>query len=137
MHKQTLMADTPATCAACCQVAEELTAKDVIRAHARDELGIDIDDMANPTQAAVVSLVAFTIGAALPLLAGSFISEVRRLAFFCLLLHALSGGATPSLLIRGPCYCLLLPSLSGRRHLHYSRGGGRASLPLPLLVLPC
>jgi hypothetical protein len=32
-------------------VAEELTAKDVIRAHARDELGIDLDDMANPLQA--------------------------------------------------------------------------------------
>ena len=27
------------------QVAEELTAHDVIRAHARDELGIDLDDM--------------------------------------------------------------------------------------------
>jgi hypothetical protein len=32
------------------QVAEELTAKDVIRAHARDELGIDIDELANPWQ---------------------------------------------------------------------------------------
>ena len=79
---------TSATCAACYQVAEELTAKDVIRAHARDELGIDIDDMSNPTQAAVVSLVAFTIGAALPLLAGSFISGVRRLACYCLFLPA-------------------------------------------------
>jgi hypothetical protein len=32
------------------QVAEELTAKDVVRAHARDELGIDIDELANPLQ---------------------------------------------------------------------------------------
>lgn len=32
------------------QVAEELTAKDVVRAHARDELGIDIDELANPFQ---------------------------------------------------------------------------------------
>ena len=65
-------------------MAEELTAKDVVRAHTRDELGIDIDNMANPTQAAVVSLIAFTIGAALPLLAGSFIAGVRQLACYCL-----------------------------------------------------
>ena len=32
------------------QVAEVLTEKDVIRAHARDELGIDIDELANPLQ---------------------------------------------------------------------------------------
>jgi hypothetical protein len=32
------------------QVAEELSAKDVIRAHARDELGIDMDELANPWQ---------------------------------------------------------------------------------------
>jgi len=33
------------------QVAEELTAKDVIKAHARDELGIDIDELSKPLQA--------------------------------------------------------------------------------------
>lgn len=32
------------------QVAAELTAKDVVRAHARDELGIDVDDLAKPVQ---------------------------------------------------------------------------------------
>ena len=32
------------------QVAEELTAKDAVRAHARDELGIDLDEMSNPLQ---------------------------------------------------------------------------------------
>jgi hypothetical protein len=57
------------------QVALELTAKDVIRAHARDELGIDLDDMANPLQAAIVSGFAFTLGALLPLAAGAFISD--------------------------------------------------------------
>ncbi len=35
----------------CTQVAEQLTEKDVIRSHARDELGIDLDDMSNPLQA--------------------------------------------------------------------------------------
>jgi hypothetical protein len=32
------------------EVARELTEKDVVRAHARDELGIDIDALANPFQ---------------------------------------------------------------------------------------
>ena len=45
------------------QVAEELTAKDVIRAHARDELGIDIDDLSNPFAAALSSACAFIVGA--------------------------------------------------------------------------
>ncbi len=44
------------------RVAEQLTEKDVIRAHARDELGIDIDELANPLQAGVVSALAFTAG---------------------------------------------------------------------------
>ena len=34
----------------CEQVAIALTKDDVVRAHARDELGIDIDDLANPWQ---------------------------------------------------------------------------------------
>ena len=55
------------------QVAIEFTEKDVIRAHARDELGIDIDDLANPLQACLASAFAFCIGAAIPLLAASFI----------------------------------------------------------------
>ncbi|EIE20116.1 DUF125-domain-containing protein, partial [Coccomyxa subellipsoidea C-169] len=59
------------------QVAEELTAKDVIRAHARDELGIDIDDMTNPYQAAASSALAFCIGAGLPLLAAAFIEDPK------------------------------------------------------------
>ncbi len=53
------------------QVAHELTEKDVIRAHARDELGIDIDDLANPLQASVAGAAAFVVGAAIPLLAGA------------------------------------------------------------------
>jgi VIT1/CCC1 family predicted Fe2+/Mn2+ transporter len=57
------------------QVAVALTEKDVIRAHARDELGIDVDDLANPLQAAVVSALCFTGGAALPLLSAIFIAS--------------------------------------------------------------
>lgn len=43
------------------QVAIELTEKDVIRAHARDELGIDIDDLSNPLKASVASALAFLV----------------------------------------------------------------------------
>ncbi len=58
------------------QVAEELTAHDVIRAHARDELGIDVDELQNPTQAAVVSAVACTLGAAIPLLSSRSLTSL-------------------------------------------------------------
>lgn len=57
------------------RVAEELTEHDVIRAHARDELGIDLDELSNPAQAALVSMGACTLGAAIPLLSGAFISD--------------------------------------------------------------
>ncbi|KAG2486703.1 hypothetical protein HYH03_014632 [Edaphochlamys debaryana] len=56
-------------------LTRELARQDVIRAHARDELGIDIDALANPTQAAIVSSLAFTAGALIPLLAGAFIHD--------------------------------------------------------------
>ncbi|WP_380166085.1 VIT family protein [Jannaschia sp. R86511] len=51
------------------QVAEELTAHDALRAHAEIELGIDGDSLVNPWHAAWASLMSFTLGALLPLLA--------------------------------------------------------------------
>lgn len=57
------------------QVAEHLTENDVIRAHARDELGIDLDELANPWQASIVSAICFSSGAAIPLLAGAFLAD--------------------------------------------------------------
>lgn len=50
------------------QVARELTAHDALRAHAEVELGIDPDDLTNPWHAAWASMLAFTVGALLPLL---------------------------------------------------------------------
>lgn len=50
-------------------VAAELTAHDALRAHAEIELGIDHDSLVDPWQAALASLVSFTLGALLPLLA--------------------------------------------------------------------
>jgi vacuolar iron transporter family protein len=50
-------------------VADELTERDVLRAHLDIELGIDADDLANPWTAAGSSAAAFSAGAALPLIA--------------------------------------------------------------------
>ncbi|MFI5807354.1 VIT family protein [Streptomyces sp. NPDC051561] len=49
--------------------AEQLTARDALRAHARVELNIDPDALTNPWHAAWASFIAFTVGALLPLLA--------------------------------------------------------------------
>lgn len=50
------------------QVAEELTAHSPLAAHARDELGLDVDDLARPSQAAWTSALSFSLGALVPLL---------------------------------------------------------------------
>ena len=47
-------------------VAKELSEKDALEAHVRDELGINEISQANPIQAALASGAAFTIGGALP-----------------------------------------------------------------------
>ncbi|GAA1217321.1 VIT family protein [Kitasatospora nipponensis] len=51
------------------EVAEQLTARDALGAHARVELGIDPAQIVNPWHAAWASCAAFTVGAVLPLLA--------------------------------------------------------------------
>jgi len=50
------------------QVAAQLTRKDALGAHARDELGISETVTAHPIQAAVVSAVTFAAGALIPLI---------------------------------------------------------------------
>src|SRR4051794_30717643 len=50
------------------RVAQELTAKDALAAHAEVELGIDPDDITKPWNAALASMLSFTLGALLPLL---------------------------------------------------------------------
>ena len=50
------------------QVAVELTEKDALAAHIRDELGINEISQANPIQAAMASGAAFSVGGILPLL---------------------------------------------------------------------
>ncbi len=50
------------------EVALALTDHDALAAHAEAELGIDTVDLANPWRAAWASMLAFTVGALLPLL---------------------------------------------------------------------
>lgn len=57
------------------QVAEELTAHDPLGAHARDELGLDLDDLARPAQAAWTSALSFTLGALVPLLVALLVTS--------------------------------------------------------------
>jgi len=55
------------------QVAIELTEKDVLGTHIREELGINELSQANPIQAAVASGASFTVGGILPLMVVLFI----------------------------------------------------------------
>jgi VIT1/CCC1 family predicted Fe2+/Mn2+ transporter len=89
------------------QVAEQLTAKDALEAHARDELGITELAEARPIQAAMSSAASFTVGAALPLAVVllaprenlAYSVSAASLAFLALLgmLAARAGGASPAM----------------------------------------
>ena len=61
------------------QVALELTDHDALAAHADAELGIDPDVLTNPWHAALASMLAFTVGALLPLLTITLLPESLRI----------------------------------------------------------
>ncbi|MFA5003698.1 MAG: VIT family protein [Candidatus Saccharimonadales bacterium] len=60
-------------------VARELTDTDAIKAHLEAELKLDEEDLTNPTHAAVASMLAFTVGALIPLLSVVFTTQNLRL----------------------------------------------------------
>lgn len=60
------------------KVARELTEHDALRAHADIEFGIDPDNLTNPWHAAWASMLAFTVGALLPLLVVAFVPDGVR-----------------------------------------------------------
>ncbi|PKH40207.1 VIT family protein [Nocardioides alpinus] len=60
-------------------VARELTEHDALRAHADIEFGIDPDNLTNPWHAAWASMIAFTVGALLPLLVVAFVPDGVRI----------------------------------------------------------
>lgn len=51
------------------QVAKALHDHDAVAAHARDELGIDHEDLSNPLQAGSASALSFAVGAIIPIFA--------------------------------------------------------------------
>lgn len=59
------------------QVAVQLTARDALGAHARDELGISETVTSHPIQAAVVSALTFAAGAAVPLIVAMLAPPAR------------------------------------------------------------
>lgn len=85
------------------QVAAQLTARDALSAHARDELGHSSSLAARPVQAALSSAASFAVGAALPLavtwlVPGDMLTawvSVTSLIFLALLgaVAARAGGA--------------------------------------------
>ncbi len=75
-------------------VAKELTEKDALAAHVRDELGINEISQANPIQAAFASGTAFIVGGLLPLLVVFFL-PLESMEYY------LYGFATIFLIILG------------------------------------
>jgi VIT1/CCC1 family predicted Fe2+/Mn2+ transporter len=75
-------------------VAEMLTQKDALAAHAREELGISEITAARPIQAALYSAVTFAVGAALPLV-------VTLLAPSALIMWAVSASSLVFLALLG------------------------------------
>jgi len=77
------------------QVAQQLHDHDAVAAHVRDELGIDHAALANPLQAAVASAIAFSIGAAVPIVAALIASSsagVWAITISALVALAISGA---------------------------------------------
>lgn len=79
------------------RVARELTDHDAFAAHAEAELGISPDELTSPWHAAIASAIAFTLGAALPLLAILLPPEPVRVPItFVVVLLALAITGTVS-----------------------------------------
>jgi VIT1/CCC1 family predicted Fe2+/Mn2+ transporter len=62
------------------QVAEQLSEQDQLVVHAREELGIVLDDLSRPVQASVVSALSFVAGAVLPVVVVALAPASARMA---------------------------------------------------------
>jgi VIT1/CCC1 family predicted Fe2+/Mn2+ transporter len=77
------------------QVAVQLTERDALGSHARDELGISETVTAHPIQAALVSAMTFAVGAVVPLLVAMLAPPAQIVPFVAiatLLSLAILGG---------------------------------------------
>ncbi|MGX7419444.1 VIT1/CCC1 transporter family protein [Carnobacterium gallinarum] len=86
------------------QVSQELMEKDALEAHSEAELGLKLNDYANPWQAALSSMISFSLGAILPLLAITLLPEsIRIYGTFLIVLVALAiTGYTSAYLGKAP-----------------------------------
>jgi len=83
-------------------VAVELTEHDVYAAHIDAQLGLDPDDLTNPSHAAISSGIAFTLGAILPILAIWLAPDgIRIPVTFVAVLLALAGTGSASAALGG------------------------------------
>src|SRR5262249_23726342 len=60
-------------------VAVQLTAHDALASHARDELGLDLESLARPVQAAVTSAVSFALRAPVPVICVGLAGQTLRI----------------------------------------------------------
>jgi len=82
------------------QVAVQLSEKDPLTAHARLELGIDPEALTNPWHAGISSMIAFTLGGLVPLLAflaSPHSAEVAVTALAVVLALAITGSVSARL----------------------------------------
>ncbi|EFJ06474.1 hypothetical protein SELMODRAFT_48764, partial [Selaginella moellendorffii] len=93
-----------------------------LKAHARDELGIDLDGLSNPMQAATASALAFSVGGAVPLLAGAFVGTYKYR------LTALLVSSTAALAAFGALGARLGGAAMGKAALRVTLGGWAAML---------
>jgi VIT1/CCC1 family predicted Fe2+/Mn2+ transporter len=110
------------------RVAEQLSAKDRLGAHLRDELGLEADALARPLQAAGISAVGFAFFALVPILAllvapgphrGAWIAGVSLCSLGVLgSIGARLGGARPLLgavrVTAGGGLAMLVTAIIGR-----------------------
>jgi vacuolar iron transporter family protein len=78
------------------RVALQLSARDALGAHLRDEFGFTIHGRARPAQAAMVSAASFALGAAMPIIAAAVASSGARIlsiAMVALVMLAVLGTA--------------------------------------------
>ena len=97
------------------RVAEQLTARDALAAHAEVELGIDPSALTQPGHAALASLVAFVVGAVLPLLAIALPPPGARVpvTVVAVVLALSATGIISSRLGRAPWLPALLRNVTG------------------------
>jgi VIT1/CCC1 family predicted Fe2+/Mn2+ transporter len=93
----------------------QLTERDALAAHARVELGIDPSAVVNPVEAALASMLSFTVGGLIPLL--GMVLAPRAIEIWvsgvAVLVALVATGAVSAWLGRSPCLPSIVRSVAG------------------------